>query len=304
LCRNLDLIIEKGQRIAIVGANGIGKTTLLKTVQGLIPSLAGDIEFSRDVKRCYFAQDLYDQLDPNLGVLEILMQARPELGEPKARGVLGALLFRGDDVFKKFSVLSGGEKSRVGLAIAMSTKSNFLLLDEPTNHLDILSSEVLQQAVENYEGTSLIVSHNRSFLNALATHTLAIGADGQATLYHGNIDDYLRLMRQENSKNAMDETVANAKSTGKETKDVPQRAKKNQNHKEIRNLEKQLVKLEKQIERNKKILAENKANYKDIDSSDHQKLSEWQKRSDDVIGLISNLEETWLEVQVKLEDLS
>ena len=306
LCQNLDLVVEKGQRIAIVGANGIGKTTLLKTIHGLIPSLSGDIEFSRDIQRCYFAQDLYDQLDPNMGVLEILMQARPELGEPKARGVLGALLFRGDDVFKKFAVLSGGEKSRVGLAIAMSTKSNFLLLDEPTNHLDILSSEVLKQAVESYEGTSLIVSHNRSFLNSLATHTLAIGADGQATLYHGNIDDYLRLMRQENTKNAMEETVSKEDQTKNAKKEAATKNhhKTKEQRKDLRNLEKAADQIQKKIEKTTEKLHKHKAGYENIRVSDYTALAEWNQTKDSLEESISALEEQWLDTQEKLELLS
>ncbi len=299
LCQNLDLVIEKGQRIAIVGANGIGKTTLLKTIHGLIPSLAGKIEFSRDIERCYFAQDLYDQLDPNMGVLEILMQARPELGEPKARRVLGALLFRGDDVFKKFSVLSGGEKSRVGLAIAMSTKSNFLLLDEPTNHLDMLSAEVLKHAVESYEGTSLIVSHNRSFLNALATHTLAIDASGQATLYHGNIEDYLRLVQKENTKSAMDESVPKEK----KKKPVKNHEEKKQQRSKARSLEKKLTMAEKQIEKAKEILKQHELLYENIEISDYDKLSTWQTEKDEWIKKISDLEEEWLGIQMQLEEL-
>jgi ATP-binding cassette subfamily F protein 3 len=300
LCRDLDLIVENGQRIAIVGANGIGKTTLLKTIHGLIPSLAGTIDFSRDIERCYFAQDLYDQLDPNDSVLEILMRARPELGEPKARSVLGALLFRGDNVFKKFAVLSGGEKSRVGLAIAMSTKSNFLLLDEPTNHLDILSAEVLRQALTAYEGTSLIVSHNRAFLNSLATHTLAIGADGQAILYHGNIEDYLRMVRDTNTQNTMTQSVE--KKPPK--KEKPKAANRKIDQKKQREIEKKSAKLERAIEKVKTESAEHQASFSEISTTDFTKLGKWQDQKNYLDAKILELEEQWLEVQEQIESSS
>ncbi len=189
--KKLSLAVNRGFKIAVVGANGLGKSTILKTIIEQIPLLSGSLTLGHNVKIAYYAQDQHEFLDQNATVLENLKNAGKSIGEGKARSMLGSFLFRGTDVYKKTSVLSGGEKSRLSLACLMVQDANFLLLDEPTNHLDILSIEILKNALQNYPGTVLTVSHNRDFLNGVANHILAVSAD-QKNVYlsEGSFDEF------------------------------------------------------------------------------------------------------------------
>jgi ATP-binding cassette subfamily F protein 3 len=188
----------RGQKIAIVGANGLGKSTLIKSVVNHIPFLAGDMKIGHNVKIAYYAQDQAEYLDMKQTVLENLKASNPELSEGNARRLLGSFLFRGNDVYKQVNILSGGEKSRLSLACLLVQEANFLLLDEPTNHLDILSTEILSEALAAYEGTIMFVSHNRSFINAVATHTLVFSSKAEVYISKGNIDE-LNLFAEEPS---------------------------------------------------------------------------------------------------------
>ncbi len=192
LASGIDLLIEKGAKIAVIGANGIGKSTLLRTIDQRIPSLAGAWTPGAGVGIAYFAQDQNETLNPNDGVLTNLMRSA-EISEKAARSMLGGFLFRGDDVFKKTSVLSGGELSRLGLACALAKRAGFLLLDEPTNHLDMASVETLGASIDAYEGTILFVSHDRTFIDEVATHIFAMLPDGRSMLFPGKLADYARL---------------------------------------------------------------------------------------------------------------
>jgi ATP-binding cassette, subfamily F, member 3 len=195
LARDISLSLERGMKIAVVGANGIGKSTLLKTIMSRIPPLSGRIETGFQASLSYFAQDQLDILDGSKNLLENVLVESPQLSQLEARKILGGLLFRGQDVFKKVGVLSGGEKSRVGLACALARVANLLLLDEPTNHLDMLSVELLTEALCSYEGSMIFVSHDRDFINALCTHVFVILADGRNALFAGDLDDYVRLAK-------------------------------------------------------------------------------------------------------------
>ncbi len=190
LFQKLNLNVTRGQKIAIVGANGIGKSTLLKTISNYIEPLAGSVEIGYQVNLAYFAQDQLDIFDPKETVLMNLMNQNLDLSERAARRALGNFLFSGDDVYKPFGVLSGGEKSRVGLCSLLQRGANFLLLDEPTNHLDLTSIEVLTHGLSLFEGTILFVSHDRNFIDGLCSHIFAMHADGTHFLTHGNIEDY------------------------------------------------------------------------------------------------------------------
>ncbi len=193
LAKKLNLKIERGQKIAVIGANGIGKSTLLKSIAERIPLLNGALTFGLNVTPGYYAQDQLDLLDEKKTVIENLLSAHPTLSEREARRLLGNFLFRKDDVFKFVSVLSGGEKSRLGLCCLLAQKANFLILDEPTNHLDMASTETLSDALEEYVGTVLFVSHNRAFINEVATHIFAMTPDGRGGLFEGKLEDYERL---------------------------------------------------------------------------------------------------------------
>ena len=203
LSRGIQLTIERGMKVAIIGANGIGKSTFLKTVAGELPKLAGKFAPGDGVPIAYFAQDQGDTLDLNRTVLQNLLQ-ESEVGEKEARNLLGHFLFRGDDVFKEARVLSGGELSRLGLACALARRAGILLLDEPTNHLDMASVEALAACLAEYEGTVLFVSHDRHFIEEVATHIFAMLPDGRSSLFEGKLADYVRLAKTAGFPNVLE----------------------------------------------------------------------------------------------------
>ena len=189
LVKKISFTAMRGQKIAIVGANGLGKSTLIKSIIDQIPFISGTPKIGHNVRMAYYAQDQAEFLDMKKTVLDNLKSANNELSEGKTRGILASLLLRGDDVYKPTNVLSGGEKSRLSLACLLVQDANFLLLDEPTNHLDILSTEILAESLSQYEGTVMFVSHNRNFINSLATHRIAFSDKGEAYFSKGNLED-------------------------------------------------------------------------------------------------------------------
>src|SRR4051812_1330174 len=182
--------IERGDRIALVGVNGAGKSTLIKLLAGTEPGTSGEYRLGHNVEPDYFAQDQYKQLDTDARILDDLSTAAPRSTQTELRNLLGCFLFSEDDVFKRIGVLSGGERNRYALARMLLHPSNFLLLDEPTNHLDIRAKDVLLEALENFTGTVVFVSHDRYFIEHLATRVIEIG-DGEVRIFPGNYADYL-----------------------------------------------------------------------------------------------------------------
>ena len=168
----INLRILRGNKIAIIGTNGIGKSTFLKTIIGEIPLISGKLTLGNNVSIGYYAQSQLDILDPNMTALENILNISKNLTQQQARAFLGNMLIKRDDVNKQVKVLSGGEKSKVAIAAILSQKNNFLILDEPTNHLDMSSIEALSQTLKEYNGTILIVSHNRAFINSFASQLL------------------------------------------------------------------------------------------------------------------------------------
>src|SRR5271156_6691296 len=186
----VNFMIERGERIALVGVNGAGKSTLIKLLAGQEPLTAGEYKLGHNVGPDYFAQDQYKELDPEARILDDLGELSPASTQTQLRSLLGCFLFSGDDVFKRIGVLSGGERNRYALLKMLLHPANFLLLDEPTNHLDLRAKDVLLEALMKYTGTVVFVSHDRYFIDKLATRVFEIG-DGKVEIYPGNYEDYL-----------------------------------------------------------------------------------------------------------------
>ncbi len=182
--------IERGDRIALVGINGAGKSTLIKLLSGEEPVTTGEYTLGHNAEPDYFAQDQYKVLDPESSILYDLGTVASRASNTELRSVLGCFLFSDDDVFKKIGVLSGGERNRYALARMLMNPSNFLLLDEPTNHLDMRAKDVLLRSIEEFQGTVVFVSHDRYFIDKLATRVFEV-ADEAVTLYNGNYEEYL-----------------------------------------------------------------------------------------------------------------
>ncbi|HWR97781.1 MAG TPA: ABC-F family ATP-binding cassette domain-containing protein [Candidatus Methanoperedens sp.] len=192
----LDLTLERGDRIAFLGSNGAGKSTLARIIAGLEPIQAGTRTPGHNAIISYYAQHQADELEPKKTVLETLEDAAPAGLQQGLRRLLGCFLFTGDDVFKRVAVLSGGEKSRLALAKMLLTPANLLILDEPTNHLDVRSKGVLQEALRRFAGSYCIVSHDRDFLEPLATKVFEF-RDGRTTMFLGGVSDWLEKLRRE-----------------------------------------------------------------------------------------------------------
>ena len=203
---NVSLHVEKGDRIALVGANGAGKSTLIRLLAGIDPPTAGARKVGHNVDVDYFAQDQYKELDPEAVLFDDLASRVPRSDDAQIRGLLGCFLFSGNDVFKKVKVLSGGERNRYALARMLASPSNFLLMDEPTNHLDLRAKDVLLQALLDFNGTLVFVSHDRYFIDRLATKVFAVGG-GKTEIYPGNYEDYLWALER---RGGMDEAPAPA----------------------------------------------------------------------------------------------
>jgi ATP-binding cassette subfamily F protein 3 len=188
--RGVNFLIERGDRIALVGINGAGKSTLIKLLAGTELPTQGEFRLGHNVQADYFAQDQYKELDQEARILDDLGAASPRSTQTELRSLLGCFLFSEDDVFKKIGVLSGGERGRYALLRLLLHPANFLLLDEPTNHLDLRAKDVLLEALMEYTGTVVFVSHDRYFIDKLATRVFEIG-DGRVEVYPGNYEDYL-----------------------------------------------------------------------------------------------------------------
>jgi ATP-binding cassette subfamily F protein 3 len=195
----LDLLIESGERLLVSGANGAGKSTLLRIIAGMDGSHEGTVSCGAGIVRAYFSQESAETLstasNAGMSVLGLLEEDAPTALVPRLRDMLGAFLFRGDDVFKKLSVLSGGEKSRLALLRLLLRPANLLILDEPANHLDLYAKDALLEALLSYAGTIIFVSHDRAFMEALSKKTLALSAGREHRLHYGGYADYLESLK-------------------------------------------------------------------------------------------------------------
>ena len=290
--------VYKGDRIAIVGRNGIGKSTLIKTIAKKQNALGGSVHYGSKVSLGYYDQK-QAEFESSKTILNELWDEYPLMKEAEVRTVLGRFLFRGDSVLKIVRDLSGGEKARLQLAKLMLEKNNLLILDEPTNHLDITSKQVLEDALENYEGTIVFVSHDRYFINKIANKVLDITEDDYS-IYLGNYDYYLEKREQEliakklkeEKTEEVQEKVVNDYVLGKEEK------------KRIRKLERTREELLEKIESlEEKVSSVNNELTKEEVYTDAIKVQEYNEELRSLNQEIEDLNDTWLEIEEELESL-
>ncbi|MEP1307017.1 MAG: ATP-binding cassette domain-containing protein, partial [Balneola sp.] len=251
----LDYEIERGDKIAVVGPNGAGKSTMIRILAGFEPIQGGNREEGHKVTTNYFAQHQAEDLDLKKDALEVMMSAGSDEKESRLRSILGSFLFRGDDVFKKVKVLSGGEKSRLALAKMLLSPANFLIFDEPTNHLDMSSKNILQQAIQQYEGTCVIVSHDRAFLDPIVDKVLEVQKNKIRT-YLGNVSYFLDKKKEEaeaeKNQSTQQESKASVSEDGTLSRKEQRRIeaeRRNKLSKELNPVKKKIEQVEKDIEK-------------------------------------------------------
>lgn len=290
--------VYKGDRLAIVGKNGIGKSTLIKTIAKKQKKLGGNIQYGSKVSLGYYDQK-QAEFESSKTILNELWDEYPLMKEAEVRTVLGRFLFRGDDVLKIVRDLSGGEKARLQLAKLMLEKNNLLILDEPTNHLDITSKQVLEEALENYEGTILFVSHDRYFINKIANKVFDITEEGY-NIYLGNYDYYLEKREQEKiAKRLKEEKIAEAV-----VKEVNDYVLSKEEKRRIRKLERTRDELIVQIdELESKIKIVNGELMKEEVYTDAVKTQEWNGKLKELISELEEKNNSWLEIEEKLESI-
>jgi len=241
--RNLNLILEKGDRIALVGPNGAGKSTLMKILAGRLPPMAGWRRAGQNVQVSFFSQEQDDLLTSEKTVWQEVFEVAPNYIVPQLRTLLGCFLFSGDSVEKSVSVLSGGERSRLVLCKLLLSPANCLLLDEPTNHLDIRSKDILMDSLREYGGTLVFVSHDRYFLDGLATKVFEVG-NGTANQYLGNYEDYLYKKKAETAAAQQAEREPDAATPDRESLSPRERTRRKVNPYKIRQLTEKIEKVE------------------------------------------------------------
>lgn len=300
LIKSLTMNVRRGEHVAIIGANGIGKTSILKLIQGIIPHDGGNISWGGNVKISYFEQE-HAILDPHKTVLEEIMDRYPRLSEQQARSVLGAVLLTGENVFKPISVLSGGERAKLCFAIMALNRGNVLVLDEPTNHLDLSTKEVLEDALAEFGGTIILVSHDRYLLNKVASRIIEIKHD-EVNSYEGNFDAYseavnaarqLKMQSEAEIKRA-EEEKAYKENKARQYRSKEQRAADAQKRNRIRELEKEIEDTEVLI-----FELENAISDPEI-ASDYSKMSEKCKELEEAKTALDQKMDEWAELSDQL----
>lgn len=296
LFEDISFDIKREEKVAIIGKNGTGKTTILKIINELLPADGGEIKLGSKVKIGYYDQE-HHVLDPEKTLMEELSDAYPNLTNTKIRNVLAAFLFTNDDVFKRIKDLSGGERGRVSLAKLMLSEANLLILDEPTNHLDIVSKEILENAINNYTGTVLYVSHDRYFINKTATRILDLTRH-QMLNYIGNYDYYMEKKEQveeaflteapAETNSFQADTGANGSISWKQQKEEQAKLRKKQN--DLKKIEDQIASLETENEEIDALLAKEEV-YTNV-----EELMKLNNRRKEIEVKLDELMEQWSEL--------
>lgn len=291
LFSNLSFHVNRGQRMALIGENGIGKTTLLEAIMESNES----IRLGANVEIGYYAQE-QELLQPKNTILEEVWSDFPHIEEQNIRTVLGNFLFTADDVFKSIQTLSGGEKARVALAKLMLKNANLLILDEPTNHLDLASKEVLEGALLQFKGTILFVSHDRYFINKLADEILELKSNG-GTVYLGNYDYYLEKLAEKDAILELEKRPASQEDR-QSTKQQLSFAEQKKQQSEDRKIQRQIEKLENEIEALEEKLTSIEQTMTDPDIlQDHEQLLELTKEAEETRAKVDETMEAWAELQ-------
>ncbi|GLI36417.1 ABC-F family ATP-binding cassette domain-containing protein [Desulforhabdus amnigena] len=309
----IDLVIERGDRVAFIGENGAGKSTLLKMLAGVEEPTAGRRIVGHQALLGYYAQYQWEQLQPDWTVLEEASSVSGDMPQSQLRSLLGAFLFRGEDVLKRVSVLSGGEKARLILCKLLLQRPNVLLLDEPTNHLDIPSRDVLERALAEFPGTICFISHDRHFINALTNKVLAVDS-GKIHLFPGNYNDFHNIWKKRLEENETAssgtsdsaETISPATSSVKSTQERKRQEAewRNELHRRKKPLQEQLEKVENTLEKAQKQLDHLNALLADPSTyQDGNRIQEVQKEYQESRRQVQRLTEQWEEHALALEEL-
>ncbi|MEO8657429.1 MAG: ribosomal protection-like ABC-F family protein [Bryobacteraceae bacterium] len=299
---DVNFVIERGDRIALVGVNGAGKSTLIKLLSGAESLTSGEYKLGHNVEPDYFAQDQYKELNPDNTLLEDISEVSQKTTQTELRNILGCFLFSEDDVFKRIGVLSGGERNRYALAKMLLHPSNFVLLDEPTNHLDLRAKEVLLTSLQEYNGTVVFVSHDRYFLDKLATRVFEV-AGGQVNIFPGNYEEYLWRKAGGFAEGALvlpdlpgAETVPGNANRNLAAADA---GKKRLNPMKVKQLQDRCAEIEREVERVEGKIAEGEAALGVfVNAEETQRVSDELAR---LRSLVDTLTAEWEEISAALE---
>jgi len=312
----LDLCLDSGERLVVAGPNGAGKTTLLRIIAGADSDFTGSVKLGTGIKTGYFSQDAAEAMDSPLSILEFMEEEAPFSLVPKLRDMLGAFLFRGDDVYKSVSVLSGGEKSRLALLKMFLKPMNLLILDEPTNHLDLYSKDILLDALKKFAGTIIFVSHDRAFMEELSTKTLELtpgtdNAPAKAKLFYGNYAYYLDSKRNADHREMESSQISKIKSfipddvKQNNVTNIEKRILDKQKQAKVRKLERQEAEIIKSLEELEKEKTKLEAELASPDVySNGEKAKAVKIKLDECMAVIEAKTREWEDISKELDNIS
>jgi ATP-binding cassette subfamily F protein 3 len=301
--RDINLQLEKGDKIAFVGSNGSGKTTLAKIIAKQLDLSGGTITYGYNTEISYYAQEVSDALNLSSEVIDIILESAPDLTAGRVRNLLGAFLFNDEEVFKKVGVLSGGEKSRVALAKILVERSNLIILDEPTNHLDYKSRKVLQKAIEEFPGTAIIVSHDIDFLKPITNKVLEL-KNTSAKLFYGGIEYYLFKRKEYADERADLSDNAEKKEPSKRDQKRLDAEKRQKKFSATKTLKREITELEKKIQ---EFETDKSSIESDLTSTEvYQNSEKAREKNKEYEKVKQNLDAAytlWTEKTIKLEEI-